>query len=130
MSHSILLGMLGTPELVIILLLLIPILLLPISMWKIYLKANKPGWASIIPIYSILVFLEIIGKPWWWLFLLLIPFLNIIFTIWSWNLLSKSFGKTEGFTFGIILLSIVFIPILAFDSSKYNGPASAKQKVK
>ncbi len=94
-----------------------------IARWKIYVKAGKPGWAVLIPIYNTLVMLEIVGKPWWWLLLMLIPVINIIFAIWMINLLSKSFGKTEGFTVGLILLSIVFYPILGFGSAKYEGPA-------
>lgn len=101
------------------------IVLLIVAEWKIYEKAGKPGWACIIPIYNIIVLLEIIGKPWWWLFLMMIPLVNIIFVIWMMNLLSKSFGKDEGFTVGLILLSIVFIPILGFGSAKYVGPAGA-----
>ncbi|MEO3407137.1 DUF5684 domain-containing protein [Mucilaginibacter sp. CAU 1740] len=98
-----------------------------ISIWKIYSKANKPGWASIIPIYNYIVWLEIIGKPMWWLaILLLVPCANIIFVIWMINLLSKSFGKSEGFTVGIIFLPFIFLPILAFGSATYLGP-SAKE---
>jgi hypothetical protein len=94
-----------------------------VSQWKIYEKAGKPGWACIIPIYNTIVLLEIVGKPWWWILLMLIPVVNIIFVIWMTNLLSKSFGKDEGFTVGLILLSIVFYPILGFGSAKYQGPA-------
>jgi hypothetical protein len=36
-------------------------------MWKVFEKAGKPGWASIIPIYNVIVMLEIVGKPIWWL---------------------------------------------------------------
>lgn len=100
--------------------------LMIISMWKIFAKAGKPGWASIIPIYNLLVLLEIVGKPWWWLFLMIIPFVNFIFVIWTYNLLSKSFGHEEAFTIGILLLPIIFLPILAFGSSVYSGPASAE----
>lgn len=92
-------------------------------MWKIYSKAGQPGWACIIPIYSALVLFKIIGKPWWWLLLMLIPGVNIVFAIWSINLLSKSFGKGTGFTIGLLFLSIFFYPILAFGSAKYVGPA-------
>jgi hypothetical protein len=99
------------------------IVLLIVAQWKIYEKAGKPGWACIIPFYNTIVMLEIVGKPWWWLLLMFIPFVNIIFIIWMMNLLSKSFGKDEGFTVGLILLSIVFIPILGFGSAKYIGPA-------
>ncbi len=99
------------------------IILLIVSEWKIFTKAGKPGWAILIPIYNIIVFLEIIGKPWWWLLLMCIPIVNIIFAIWAVNLLSKSFGKDVGFTIGILLLSIIFVPILGLGSATYKGPA-------
>jgi hypothetical protein len=94
--------------------------------WKLYEKAGQPGWASIIPIYGTLVMLKIIGKPWWWLLMMLIPGVNIVFLIWMINMLSKSFGKDEGYTIGLILLGIVFYPMLAFGSAKYLGPYGDK----
>ena len=97
-----------------------------IAQWKIYSKGNKPGWACLIPIYNIIALLEIVGKPWWWLLLFLIPGVNIIFMIWMMNLLSLSFGKSEGFTLGLILLPFIFYPILGFGDAKYQGPAGAK----
>lgn len=93
------------------------------AQWKVYQKAGKPGWAVIIPIYNIIILLEIIGKPIWWLFLMLIPGVNIVFSVWATNLLSKSFGKDEAFTVGLIFLSIIFYPILGFGSAQYQGPA-------
>ncbi|MBS1520368.1 MAG: hypothetical protein JST50_05190 [Bacteroidetes bacterium] len=110
--------------------LIIPIIIIwvimIISHWKIYEKAGKPGWAAIIPIYNIIVLLEIIGKPVWWILLLLIPCVNIVFAVWMTNLLSKSFGQSEGFTVGLLLLGVVFYPILAFGNYQYLGP-SAKE---
>jgi hypothetical protein len=109
----------------IIIIELIVAIFLIICYWKIFTKAGKPGWAAIIPIYNIIVLLEIVGKPWWWILLLLIPFVNIIFAIWIINLLSKSFGQGVGFTIGLIILSIIFIPILAFGGAEYKGPAGS-----
>jgi hypothetical protein len=107
--------------------LLIPILIITvivvIAQWKLYTKAGKPGWACIIPIYNIIVLLEIVGKPIWWIFLLIIPCVNIIFAVWVINLLSKSFGQSEGFTIGLLLFPFVFYPILAFGNYPYVGPA-------
>jgi hypothetical protein len=94
-----------------------------IAEWKIYTKAGKPGWAVIVPIYNMLILLEIIGKPWWWLLLMLIPGVNIVFCIWAINLLSKSFGKDTGFTIGLLILPIIFLPMLGFGSATYVGPA-------
>ncbi|MDB4335011.1 DUF5684 domain-containing protein [bacterium] len=99
------------------------ILLMVIANWKIYTKAGKPGWACIIPVYNLIVLLEIVGKPLWWIILLLIPGVNIVILIIIMNLLSKSFGKGVGFTLGLIFLGIIFIPILGFGSAKYVGPA-------
>lgn len=101
------------------------IMLLIASQWGIYSKAGKPGWACLIPIYNIIVLLEIVGKPWWWLFLMMIPLLNIIIIFWTHNLLSKSFGKSEGFTVGLIFLPLIFFPILGFGEPKYQDPAGS-----
>lgn len=94
------------------------------SGWKVYTKAGKPGWASLVPIYNDIVLLEIIGKPTWWIVMFyFVPFANIVFRIMAINLLCKSFGKDTGFTIGVILLPIVFWPLLGFGDAKYQGPA-------
>ena len=107
---------------VIILIYLASIVLIIASLWTIFSKAGKPGWASIVPIYNLIVLLEIVGKPWWWLLLMLIPIVNIVILIIVWHNLSLSFGKGGGFTVGLILLGIIFLPILAFGDAKYVGP--------
>ena len=100
------------------------ILILPIvGNWLLFQKAGKPGWAAIIPIYATIVWLEVIGKPWYWLLLFLIPYVNLIFLIWAFNLTSKSFGKGVGFTIGLILFPGIFLTILGLGSSEYIGPA-------
>jgi len=55
--------------------------------------------------------------------MIFIPFVNIIIAIWMINLMSKSFGKSEGFTIGLLLLPLIFYPILGFGSANYIGPA-------
>ena len=107
---------------VIIVIYLAIIVLMIASMWTIFSKAEKPGWASIVPIYNTIVLLEIVGKPWWWLLLMLIPIVNIVILIIVYHNLSLSFGKDGGFTVGLILLGIIFLPILAFGDAKYVGP--------
>jgi len=42
-------------------------------------------------------------------------------------MLSKSFGKDEAYTVGLLLLSFVFLPLLAFGNAKYLGPYGNKQ---
>lgn len=93
-----------------------------IAYWKIFTKAGEEGWKSIIPIYNIIVLLKIVGRPWWWLLLMLIPFVNFVILIIVMNDLSKSFGHGLGFTLGLIFLSFIFYLILGFGGSKYVGP--------
>ena len=92
-----------------------------VCQWKVYVKAGKPGWASLIPIYNIVVLLEIVRKPIWWLVLMLIPVVNVVIAILIMIELAKVFGKDGGFTVGLILLPIVFYPILAFGDAQYIG---------
>lgn len=91
-----------------------------ISQWKVFEKAGQPGWACIIPIYNVLIMLKIANKPWWWIFMFLIPIANIVFAIMMIHRISLSFGKGAGFTVGLLFLSIIFWAILAFDDSVYK----------
>ena len=98
--------------------------------WKIFTKAGKPGWAAIVPIYNTIVLLEVIGRPVWWIALLLlgavIPIIGWIGFIVLYVIimvdLATSFGKGGGFAVGLILLPLVFFPILGFGEARYLGP--------
>ena len=89
-------------------------------------QTGQPGWASIIPIYNVFVLLRIVGKPAWWFLLLIIPGVNIVSLIMLTHELSKSFGKGAGFTFGLMVLSFVFYPILGFGGAPYLGPGGTE----
>lgn len=91
------------------------------AMWKMFKKAGKPGWAVIVPIYNIIVLLEIARKPLWWIVLFFIPFVNIIAAIALTHSVSTSFGKGAGFTAGLIFLPFIFYPILGFGDAEYRG---------
>lgn len=98
-----------------------------ISWWKLFEKAGRLGWTALIPIYNIVVTLEMVGMSPWLVLLVFIPVVGpaalFIVSILMNIKLAKAFGKEEIFAIGLILLPIVFIPILAFDKSKFNGIA-------
>ncbi|MFZ1730089.1 MAG: DUF5684 domain-containing protein [Bacteroidota bacterium] len=89
--------------------------------WKIFTKAGQPGWAAIVPFYNLYVMLQIVGRPGWWIILMLIPCVNIVVMILLYLDLARVFGKSTGFAIGLILLSVIFIPILAFGDAEYVG---------
>ncbi|OHA17872.1 MAG: hypothetical protein A3H57_04355 [Candidatus Taylorbacteria bacterium RIFCSPLOWO2_02_FULL_43_11] len=89
--------------------------------WKIYGKAGKPGWTSIVPIYNIVVLLEIVGKPTWWILLWFIPVVNIVIVVIVMYRLAMSFGKGVGFTIGLFFLPFIFYPMLAWGRAEYHA---------
>jgi hypothetical protein len=97
-----------------------------VAMWKVYTKAGKPGWASLIPFYNQYVLLQIVGRPGWWLILLFIPFVNFIIALIVLVDLAKSFGKGVGYAIGLILLAPIFFLMLAFGDAQYTGPAAGR----
>jgi hypothetical protein len=101
------------------------IILMIISMWKIFVKAGRPGWGCLIPFYNLYLMLEMSGKPAWWLVLFFIPFVNFIAAILLMLAFAKSFGKGGGFAVGLLLLGFIFFPILAFGDAKYIGPQAS-----
>ena len=92
-----------------------------ICYWKVFEKAGQPGWAAIVPIYNIVVLLQIVGKPVWWIILMLIPCVNIVIALLIYLDMARVFGKSTGFGIGLFLLGIVFLPILAFGDAEYQG---------
>lgn len=108
----------------IVLLLLIVVAIIA-AIWKTFEKAGQPGWAAIVPIYNLYIMVKMVGKPGYWVVLMLIPIVNYVFLIWTYNLISKSFGKGVGFTLGLIFLGPIFWMILGFGSAQYQGPAGA-----
>ena len=116
-DNSGLMAMLGT----IMMIYGVILILMIVSLWKIFTKAGKPGWAAIVPIYNLIVWLEIVGKPVWWIILLLIPLVNIVIAIMLTHQLSLAFGQGIGMTLLMIFLPFIGYPMLAFGSATYQG---------
>jgi hypothetical protein len=95
------------------------------SLWKVFTKAGKPGWAAIIPIYNLIVLLEIVHKPLWWFILFLIPIVSLVVAIIVYIELAKAFGKGAGFGIGMAFLPFIFFPILGLGDAKYLGASAA-----
>ena len=106
-----------------------------IGLWKMYVKADRPGWAAIIPVYNWWVWIEIIGRPRWWFWVLVASILLSWFPVVSMVLgvamfvlyllacldMAKRFGQGTGYGIGLWLLPFVFAPILGFGSARFEG---------
>ena len=89
------------------------------GLWRVFLKAGRPGWAAIVPFYNAWVLAKIAGRPGWWL---LVPGLNLVLGVIVAIDLAKAFGR--GALFGVLGL-FVFAPVgyvvLGFGQARYRA---------
>lgn len=122
---------------IILVMVLIYYILSVIGLWKMFQKAGKPGWPSLIPIYNTYVLCKITGVSPWWLvicfgagfitgFCPALGFLSTIVSIYFGVLLAvstaRSFGKSDVYAIGIYFVSFVFYLIFGFGDAQYVGP--------
>lgn len=97
------------------------------SLWRLYKMAGQPGWAAIVPVYNIVVMLQIVGRPVWWVLLMFIPLVNFVIAIIVILDFAKAYGKSVGYGVAMLFFSFIMYPILAFSKdTKYVGPLAAQ----
>ena len=63
------------------LLLLAYLAVLSVSLPKIFAKAGEAAWKGAIPLFNLVVWNKLLGKPWYWCLLLLVPGINLLMLI-------------------------------------------------
>ena len=94
-----------------------------VAYWKLYKKAGKPGWASIVPFYHDYVLCEIAGMNGWMFLLSFVPIANFVLAVLVCKNLAKAFNKGIGYIFGLLFLNTFFVLPLGFGKSTYTKPA-------
>ena len=125
--------------------------------WRIFEKANIPGWAALIPVYNYYCFFKLAWNPiYFWIacpiniaisalyvmqkydllmdlrFYLLfwvLCFLNMILRGFLKYNIAKSFGQGFPFFIGLFLFEFVFKIVLAFADDKYIGNAIMRRNI-
>jgi hypothetical protein len=90
------------------------------SVWGVFKKAGRSGWALLVPIYNCVAFFQIAGKSGWWTLLLLIPGVNMVACILACIGLAERFGRGTRFGLGLFFLAPLFFPLLAFSNLRYR----------
>ncbi|WP_299334946.1 DUF5684 domain-containing protein [Haloplanus sp.] len=91
------------------------------GMWAVFKKADRAGWAAIIPVYNLYVMLQIGDNAWWWLPVLLVPLVNIYALYRIHAGVARAFGKGIGFGLGLAFLGPICFPVLGFGNYRYTG---------
>lgn len=106
-----------------------------VGMWKMFEKAGEPGWPAIIPFYNYYKLCQVaMGNPWYWL-----RFLVFVIPVFGWiaclyfmyqmyKATALAYGKPEGYAWGLLFLSPVFLCVLGFGDTDYYGPMGVMDK--
>ena len=90
------------------------------SMARVFRKAGRSGWAAFVPIYNLVVLLEIAGKPLWWVIFTPVPVVNVVLGARLGIALADRFGRGRLFGLGLFFLGPLFLPLLAFSDLRYR----------
>lgn len=100
-----------------------------VGMWKMFEKADRPGWPALIPFYNSYKQCEIVmGNPWYFLrlFVVVIPVIGWIAGIYFYFQIAKAtalaYGKPETWSWGYLFLTPVFYCMTGFGDADYYGP--------
>ena len=103
-----------------------------IGIWKLYQKAGKQGWESIIPFYNSWILVEISGLAWWWFLIVIAPtilgivdddltglatLIALFGHFCCYYNISKKLHKDTGFAILTTLFSGIMIPIIGFSKN-------------
>ncbi len=97
-------------------------ILVTATSWKLFEKAGRLVGEAFIPIYNLVVLLQIAEIPSYFFLTFLVPGLNIVLLIFVEYKLAKLFKVSKGFMWGMFLCPIVFIPMLAHGHFVYKEP--------
>ena len=108
--------------------------------WNMFSKANKHGWASIVPFYRHYVYYDIcFGNGWFFLLpfvffvICFVPYVGFVgmFMLLVWDYIRKyqmvrAFGRDGMLTILAVMFPTVAEFIIAFDDQEYVGPQEIK----
>lgn len=123
--------------------------------WQLFVKAGRKGWESLVPGWNLVIFMRIIGRPAWWVlgllagpagwvlaqevvartghrygYALALPGLLVSGYVHCRvsRDLARSFGRSRRFAWRLILLPFVYLPVLGFGYSEYQGPGALMRR--
>lgn len=98
--------------------------------WGALAKAGEPPWAGFVPFYGTYVMTRVAGYNPWMFLLLLIPVVNIVFSIMIALGVGRAFGKDGVFSFFLLwLLSPIGYLIVGYGGAEFVGRGGIRNAI-
>lgn len=102
-----------------------------VAYYKFFEKAGEQGWIGFVPFYNFYIHMKIIGRPAWWVLLLLVPVVNFFIALTAHLDLLKSFGKHSYVDQSVgVVLAPFYMIYVAYSGTEYLGKATEMPKRK
>ena len=99
------------------------------GLWKIFEKAGEKGWKALVPVYNYYIWLKILKRPWWWIFIFLIPGVGFMMMMVISAITSQAFQKKKASDLVLSgLLFFIYLPYLGFGKLKFELPVETKKE--
>src|ERR1700744_3698770 len=99
------------------------------GLWKIFEKAGEKGWKALIPVYNYYVWLKIVKRPWWWIFIFIIPGVGFMMYMVVSAITATCFQKKKvGEMILPGLLFFIYLPYFGFSKAAFQLPVNDKSK--
>ena len=66
-----------------------------LGIYKIFQKAGIEGWKAFVPFYWVWPAVKMVGKPWWWFALSLVPIVGIVMLLALYIEITRAFKKDK-----------------------------------
>ncbi len=108
---------------------LVNYILISISLFFLFPKANVPGWKGLVPVLNFMEWCKLVGRPTYYAFLIFIPIVGFFIYAGLCVDMVRSFGKFKFWDsfIAVALTPLSFFP-LAFSKSEYQGPILIEEK--
>lgn len=111
--------------------LLLIILLFPMLNYWVFDKAGVGGYKALIPFYNYFVWVQILAKPWWWILIMLIPFINFFMIMLMIVQTAVSFGKHNLLDQALsVIFPFAYLPYLGLSAKENYIKPENRVKVK
>jgi signal peptidase I len=101
-----------------------------VGLYKIFQKTGRTAWKAFVPFLNFYEWIKLLERPWWWVFLMIVPGVNILMYAVLTVITAQYFGKRKGMDLTIAaFFSYLYLVFLGFsEKEKFVGIEDLKKR--